>query len=216
MSVTPRTTRVLLVDDHPTVLLGLRSVLAGAEEIEVVGAVTSGEAAVRTVEELAPDLVLLDLAMPGQSGLETLRAIAEGSPSTRVLVLTASADARDVSEAMRLGASGYVLKDTDGAGLVDAVRTASQGHLPIDPRVTRHVIGTPGPATTRIVLSPREHDVLRLLRQGLTNKVIAEKLGIQESTVKTYLSNAYASIGVQSRTSAALWARFHLDDAVVR
>ena len=208
-------TRVLLVDDHPTVLLGLRAVLASAADLEVVAAVTSGEECLRLIERESPDVVVLDLGMPGQGGLTTLRLLLERAPATRVLVLTASADANDVSEAIRLGASGYLLKDNEGHRLVEGVRAASRGELPLDARVTRHLIHSDD-APHRIVLSRREHDVLRLLRLGLTNKLIAERLGIQEKTVKTYLTNAYASIGVSARTSAAVWAQQHLDEVVIR
>lgn len=207
--------RVLLVDDHPTVLLGLRAVLSAAPDIDVIAAVTSGEQCLEVLDRKAPDVVVLDLGMPGQGGLETLRIVLERSPETAVLVLTASAEARDVTEAIRRGASGYLLKDTEGARLIEGVRAAGRGELPLDARVTRHLL-TSGDDQSRIVLSRREHDVLRLLRLGLSNKLIAERLGIQEKTVKTYLTNAYASIGVSARTSAAVWARQHLDDVIVR
>jgi DNA-binding NarL/FixJ family response regulator len=207
--------RVLLVDDHPTVLLGLGSVLSAADNLDVVAAVTSGEECLRVLDDAAPDVVVLDLGMPGRGGLETLRLILEHAPETAVLVLTASADARDVTEAVRLGAAGYLLKDTDAEQLIEGVRAARRGDAPLDPRITRYIIRGAEP-TPQFVLTRREHDVLRLLRLGLTNKLIAERLGIQEKTVKAYLSNIYAHLGVTERTSAAIWARQHLDDVVVR
>ena len=207
--------RVLLVDDHPTVLLGLRSVLSAAGDLEVIAAVTNGDECLRLLDRDAPDLVVLDLGMPGPGGLETLARIREQAPQTAVLVLTASADARDVTEAIRLGASGYLLKDSEAEELIRGVRAASRGQVPLDPRVTQHIIRHEH-SVQRTALSQREHDVLRLLQHGLSNKLIAERLGIQEKTVKAYLSNAYAQIGVSERTSAALWARQNLAHSVIR
>ncbi|HET6654448.1 MAG TPA: response regulator transcription factor [Nocardioides sp.] len=208
-------TRVLLVDDHPTVLLGLRAVLSAAG-IEVVAAVTSGEKCLRVLDEEAPDVVVLDLGMPGRGGLETLRLIREAAPRTAVLVLTASADTKDVSEAVRLGASGYLLKDTEAEQLVAGVLAASRGDAPLDPRVARYVIRNVGTPAPKVVLTRREHDVLGLLQKGFSNKLIAERLGIQEKTVKAYLSSIYAHIGVHERTSAAIWARHNLEDVFIR
>ena len=130
-------TRVLLVDDHPTVLMGLRAVLSADDDIDVVAAVTSGEECLRSLDHETPDVVLLDLSMPGRGGLETLQLILQRVPDTAVLVLTVSADERDVTEAIRLGASGYLLKDIEAEQLVRSVRAASRGDLPMDPRVTR-------------------------------------------------------------------------------
>lgn len=209
-------TRVLLVDDHPTVLLGLRSLLSAAANVDVIDAVTSGDECLRVLQQHAPDVVVLDLGMPGPGGLETLRLILEAAPRTAVLVLTASTDVRDVTEAIALGASGYLLKDTDADHLVAAVRAASRGDAPLDPRIARYLIRSPESAPPKVVLTRREHDVMMLLREGLSNRLIAERLGIQEKTVKAYLSNLYANIGVSERTSAAIWASQNLDDVVVR
>jgi DNA-binding NarL/FixJ family response regulator len=209
-------TRVLLVDDHPTVLLGLRSVLSAAANIDVIDAVTSGDECLRVLQHHTPDVVVLDLGMPGRGGLETLRLILEAAPRTAVLVLTASADARDVTEAIALGAAGYLLKDTDADHLVAGIRAASRGDAPLDPRIARYLIRNTESTPPKVVLTRREHDVMMLLREGLSNKLIAERLGIQEKTVKAYLSNLYANIGVSERTSAAIWASQNLDDVVVR
>jgi DNA-binding NarL/FixJ family response regulator len=209
-------TRVLLVDDHPTVLLGLRSVLSAAANIDVIDAVTSGDECLRVLRDHTPDVVVLDLGMPGRGGLETLRLILEAVPRTAVLVLTASADARDVTEAIALGASGYLLKDTSADHLVAGIRAASRGDAPLDPRIARYLIRGTESTPPKVVLTRREHDVMMLLREGLSNRLIAERLGIQEKTVKAYLSNLYANIGVSERTSAAIWASQNLDDVVVR
>jgi DNA-binding NarL/FixJ family response regulator len=209
-------TRVLLVDDHPTVLLGLRAVLSATAGIQVVAAVTSGDKCLRVLDEEVPDVIVLDLGMPGRGGLETLRLIRRAAPRTAVLVLTASADTNDVVEAIRLGAAGYLLKDTEAEQLVAGVLAASRGDAPLDPRVARYLIRNVGSSAPRIVLSRREHDVLGLLQRGYSNKLIAERLGIQEKTVKAYLSSIYAHIGVHERTSAAIWARHNLDDVFIR
>jgi DNA-binding NarL/FixJ family response regulator len=209
-------TRVLLVDDHPTVLLGLRAVLTATAGIQVVAAVTSGDKCMRALDEETPDVVVLDLGMPGRGGLETLRLIRRAAPRTAVLVLTASADTNDVIEAIRLGASGYLLKDTEADQLVAGVLAARRGDAPLDPRVARYLIRNVGSSAPKVVLTRREHDVLGLLQQGYSNKLIAERLGIQEKTVKAYLSSIYAHIGVHERTSAAIWARHNLDDVFIR
>jgi DNA-binding NarL/FixJ family response regulator len=168
------------------------------------------------LDEETPDVVVLDLGMPGRGGLETLRLIRESAPRTAVLVLTVSADPNDVIEAIRLGASGYLLKDTDAEQLVAGVLAASRGEAPLDPRVARYLIRSVGSPARKVVLTRREHDVLELLQRGYNNRLIAERLGIQEKTVKAYLSSIYAHIGVHERTSAAIWARHHLDDVLVR
>jgi DNA-binding NarL/FixJ family response regulator len=198
------------------VLLGLRSVLSAAANIDVVAAVTSGEECLRVLPDYTPDVVVLDLGMPGRGGLETLRLILAAAPSIAVLVLTASADPRDVTDAIRLGASGYLLKDTAADQLVAGVRAAGRGDAPLDPRIARHLIRHTESGPPKVVLTRREHDVMMLLKEGLSNKLIAERLGIQEKTVKAYLSNLYANIGVSERTSAAIWASQNLDDVVVR
>ena len=132
-----------------------------------------------------------------------------------VLVLTASAAAVDVIEAVRSGAAGYLLKDTDGAALIDALRAVRRGEVPIDARLTRALARMSEPSS-RVQLTQREHDVLRLLRDGLSNQQIGLRLGIRPTTVKTHLRNAFDQIGVADRTSAALWAQRHLGDVSIR
>ena len=203
--------RVLVVDDHPTVHLGLAAVLSTTQGIELAGSATTGKEGVRRFVEHRPDVVILDLAMPDQPGLVSLRQMLDHDPDALVLVLTASAAAEDVVEAVRAGAAGYLLKDTDGAGLIAAVRAVLRGEVPVDARLTRALARSsdPGP---RVTLTPREHDVLRLLHEGLTNQQIALRLGIRANTVKAHLRNAFERIGVADRTSAALWAHQHLTD----
>jgi DNA-binding NarL/FixJ family response regulator len=207
--------RVLLIDDHPTVLLGLRCVFDGASGIEVIGAERDGERGLATFLTLMPDVVVLDLSMPGEDGLEVMRRMLRLVPEAIVLVLTSSSDEETVSAVLRAGAAGYVLKDTDSSGLVHAVRAAARGELPIDAKVTRFLLAGP-PTDDACGLTPRECDVLRLVRMGLANKQIAVRLGIGETTVKTHLSSVFQRIRVTDRTSAALWAHEHLDKVAVQ
>jgi DNA-binding NarL/FixJ family response regulator len=202
--------RVLLIDDHPTVLLGLQCVLDGAPGIQVVGAERDGERGLTTFLTSRPDVVVLDLSMPGQSGHEVMQRMLTLVPEAIVLILTSSLDEETVSAALRAGAAGYVLKDTDSSELVRAVRASARGELPIDAKVTRFLLAAPATVDAS-GLTPRECDVLRLVQLGLANKQIAARLGIGETTVKTHLSSAYQRIGVTDRTSAALWANSHLE-----
>lgn len=214
--------RVVLVDDHPLVRAGLRTLLE-ADGIGVVGEAADGADGVELVRELSPDVTLMDLSMPGLDGAEATRRLTAAGAQTRVVVLTSYADRDRVHEALDAGAIGYLLKDSEPALLWSSVRSAAAGHSPIDPRVAGVLLpgsgGLPpatgstdgGPAATSAdLLSAREHDVLRLLAQGMANKQIARRLDITERTVKAHLGNIYRAIGVGDRTSAALWARDHL------
>jgi len=179
---TAEATRVLVVDDHPTVHLGLAAVIAAADGIELAATATSGLEGFRKYVDEVPDVVILDLTMPDQTGLVTLRQILDHDPNALVLVLTASAAAQDVIEAVRSGAAGYLLKDTDGAALVDALRAVRRGEVPVDARLTRALARMSEPSS-RIQLTQREHDVLRLLRDGLSNQQIGLRLGIRPTTL---------------------------------
>jgi DNA-binding NarL/FixJ family response regulator len=205
--------RVLLVDDHPTVLLGLTYVLNSAPDIEVVGAERDGEHAFAAFQRLRPDVVVMDLSMPGEGGLRAMRRIHGHSPDTTVLVLTSCSDADMVATALHEGAGGYVLKDSDSSAVARAIRSSARGETPLDPRLTPPVVERQVAAEDAPHLTPRERDVLQLVRLGLANKRIASQLGISETTVKTYLGNAFQRIGVNDRTSAALWAERHLTGA---
>jgi DNA-binding NarL/FixJ family response regulator len=202
--------RVLLVDDHPTVLLGLQCVLDGASGVEVVGAERDGRSGLAAFLRSRPDVVVLDLSMPGEGGLEVMQRMLAHVPEAIILILTSSCDEETVSAALRAGAAGYVLKDTDSFGLVRAIRASACGEMPIDAKVTRSLLAAPV-VDDASGLTPRERDVLRLVRLGLANKQIASRLGIGETTVKTHLSSAFQRIGVADRTSAALWANSHLE-----
>jgi DNA-binding NarL/FixJ family response regulator len=198
--------RVLLVDDHPLVRAGLAGLLA-AEGVAVVAQASNGEEALAAVRESEPDVVLMDLSMPGMGGVEATRRLLAERPRTRVIVLTSFHQQARVMEALRAGAVGFLLKDSDPADVVAAVRSAAEGNSPVDPRVAGYLL--PG-ASSEGGLSPREEQVLRLVAQGMSNKQIGASLGIAERTVKVHMGSVFRRIGVEDRTSAALWARDNL------
>ena len=203
------TVRVLVTDDHAMVRRGLVELLSAAEGIEVVGEAANGREAVARAEELAPDVVLMDLQMPEMDGVTATRAIvAESGP--QVLVLTSFSDAERIVDALDAGAVGYMLKDAEPDDLIDAVRSVAQGDSPLHPRVARQLL-TARSARGSIdqELTAREREVLWLVRDGLANKQIARRLGISERTVKAHLTSVFATIGVADRTAAALWAERH-------
>lgn len=204
-------TTVLLADDHGLVRAGLAGLLRSTDDLEVVGEAADGEQAVALALTLQPDVVLMDLSMPVMDGVAATRRVVAEVPGTHVVVLTSFSDRARVEQALHAGAVGYVLKDCDPHDLLAAVRSAAQGHAPIDPRVARALLPNPDPAGPGADLSAREVEVLRLVARGMANKQIGRALGISESTVKVHVGNIFRRIGVADRTSAALWAREHLD-----
>ena len=203
--------RVLLVDDHALVRAGLAALLEAAGDIAVVGEAADGEQAVELTRTTEPDVVLMDLSMPVLDGIAATRRLLAERPGTQVLVLTSFSDRDRVREALAAGAIGYLLKDSPPADVLAGVRTAAAQGSPIDPRVARTLL-TEGGVPERPALSPRELEVLRLVATGMANKQIGRSLGITERTVKVHLGNVFRRIGVQDRTSAALWARENLRD----
>ncbi len=199
---------VVLVDDHRLVRVGLRSLLESTPEFTVIGEAGEGREAIALVSRLRPDVVLMDLSMPVMDGVAATREITAQHLEVRVLVLTSFTDRARVHEVLAAGAIGYVLKDAEPAQLLEAVRAAARGEVPLDPRVAGALLPSSGDGPS---LSPREEEVLRLVAQGLANKQVARALGITERTVKAHLGRVYREIGVLDRTSAALWAREHLD-----
>ncbi|MCJ1688529.1 response regulator transcription factor [Rathayibacter sp. VKM Ac-2927] len=200
--------RVLIVDDHPLVRAGLAGLVGATEDLVVVGEAAGGEEALVLAMTLAPEVVLMDLSMPGIDGVEATARLRALVPSARVVVLTSFDDRGRVLAALRAGAVGYQLKDADPVAVLAAVRSAAAGEVPLDPRAARALLpardGSSGAG-----LSTREGQVLRLIASGRSNKEIARELGIAERTVKVHVGHAFTRIGVRDRTSAALWVRDH-------
>jgi DNA-binding NarL/FixJ family response regulator len=201
--------RVLLCDDHVVVREGLARLLENADGIEVVGVASDGQQGLEEARATRPDVILMDLSMPRLDGVSATRAIIAELPGTYIVVLTSFADRDRVLQAIDAGAAGYVLKDSDGAEVVRAIRAAAAGDAPLDPRAARAVLTSRIRSTPATSLTPREREVLALVGAGLSNKVIAMRLGISEATVKAHLTRIYQQIGVTDRTQAALWAREH-------
>jgi len=204
---------VLLADDHHLVRSGLAGLVDAADGMRVVGQAADGAAAVALAADLAPDVILMDLSMPGTDGVEATRRVLAARPGTRVVVLTSFSDHDRVSAAVGAGAVGYLLKDCEPEELVAAVRSAAQGYAPLDPRVAGALLPSAAAPRPADRLSARERDVLRLLARGLANKQIGRELGIAERTVKVHVGHVFRLLGVADRTSAALWAREHLPEA---
>jgi len=202
-------TTVLLVDDHPLVRAGLATLVGTTDDLLIVGEAPGGEQAVTMAGDLEPDVVLMDLSMPGMDGVEATRLILDAHPQIRVVVLTSFADEERVADALAAGAVGYLLKDSDPRDLLGAIRSASLGHAPLDPRVARALLPSTTPRV-RDTLSARELEVLKLVAKGLANKQIGRALGISERTVKVHVGHVFRRIGVADRTSAAMWARDNL------
>jgi DNA-binding NarL/FixJ family response regulator len=197
--------RIVLVDDHAVVRRGLEQLLSGVDGVEVVGTAADGAAAVEVVREARPDIVLMDLQMPGVDGVEATRQItADGGPD--VLVLTSFSDTDRIVAALDAGAVGYLLKDAEPDDVIAGIRAVARGESPIHPRAARQLLGARQSAAPTADLTPRELEVLALVRAGLANKQIARRLGISERTVKAHLTSIFSSIGVLDRTQAALWA----------
>ena len=201
--------RVLLVDDHPVVRAGLAGLLSATDDLQVVGEAADGEAALAVAAETVPDVVLMDISMPGMDGVTATRRLLDSGFSGAVVMLTSYAERDRVTDALGAGAVGYLLKDSEPGEVLAAIRSAAVGHAPIDPRVAGALLPsrTPAPGAA---LSSREREVLGLVAQGLANKQIARRLGITERTVKVHVGNVFRRIGVADRTSAALWARDNL------
>lgn len=207
--MSPAPITVVIVDDHPMVRTGLRTLLESSADIRVVGEAGDGEQAVELCRALRPSVVLMDLSMPVLDGAAATRRLLQENPEIRVVVLTSFAEQPQVSQALTAGAVGYLLKDCDPRDLLAAVRSAAEGHVPLDPRVARALL----PRTTQSPaddLSEREREVLSYVARGLANKQIGHALGISERTVKAHVGNIFRRIGVSDRTSAAMWARDHL------
>jgi DNA-binding NarL/FixJ family response regulator len=205
--------RVMVVDDHAVVRSGLEQLLATAPDIELVASAADGQEALDRAADDVPDVVLMDLAMPVLDGVEATRRLLELHPSVNVIVLTSFSDNRRIMDALRAGASGYLLKHAGPDELLGAIRAAHEGGSPLDPKAARVLLDAQRVLRPAQDLSAREEEVLRLVAAGLANKQIARRLGISERTVKAHLTNVFQALGVTDRTQAALWAKEHLPDA---
>ena len=201
--------RVVLVDDHAVIRAGLAQLLASTDDISVVGQAGEGQQAVDVVREVRPDVVLMDLQMPGVDGVVATRRVRAEVPGVDVLVLTSFSDSERILDALDAGAVGYLLKDADPDDVLAGIRAVARGESPIHPKAARALLGARRSGTSRPQLTGREVEVLRLVRAGLANKQIARRLDISERTVKAHLTSAFARIGVVDRTQAAVWAQRH-------
>jgi DNA-binding NarL/FixJ family response regulator len=201
--------RLLIADDHPLVRGALTQLLGGVEDITVVAAAVDGREAVSAALELAPDVVLMDLEMPGLNGIEATQALTESGSPARVVVLTTFSDRERIIGALDAGALGYLLKDAEPEEIIRGVRAAARGESPLAPRAASELLTERASTSRDDALSPREREVLSLVAEGLPNKLIARRLEISEKTVKAHLTSVFAQIGVTDRTQAALWAQRH-------
>ncbi len=198
--------RVLIADDHSVVRQGLKMFLGLDPDLTVVGEATDGAEAVRLAKELRPDVVVMDLLMPVMDGIAATKAIRQELPDIEVLALTSVLEDASVVGAVRAGAIGYLLKDTEGAELRRAIKAAAAGQVQLSAEAAARLMREVRAPDSPEALTERETDVLRLLAAGRANKEIAQQLSIGEKTVKTHVSNILAKLGVQSRTQAALYA----------
>ena len=196
--------RVLAVDDHPLALAGLQQLLGSLDEVALVGAAASGGEALGLADEHEPDVVLMDLEMPGMDGIQATRELLARRPGTAVVVLTSFSDRERILAALDAGAVGYLLKDVRPDELTRAIQAAAGGEAPLHPRAARELLAA---RPSRPLLSAREEEVLELVARGMPNKLIARRLEISERTVKGHLTRIFERIGVTDRTQAALWAR---------
>lgn len=224
----PASIRVLISDDHPIVREGLRRLLELEDDIEVVGEASDGEMTISMVDRLDPDILLLDLRMPGIDGLAALQRIQKQNKHTRTIVLTASEDKTEFVQAMKLGCSGIVLKQTAADLIVKSIRKVNSGEIWLDSHTTAAVmrqfaapvdpVAASGSARPRdrSPLSQREREIVALVAQGYKNKEMAEKMFISEQTVKNHLHNIFDKLGVSDRLELALYAihkGLHTEDA---
>jgi DNA-binding NarL/FixJ family response regulator len=201
--------RVLIADDHAIVRAGVEQALLGHDDVVLTGAAASGSEAVALALEHRPDVILMDLEMPGMDGIEATGRIVAERAETRVVVLTAFSDRPRVLRALDAGACGYLLKDAEPEDLVAAVRSAAAGEAPLAPKAAASVLVERRERRPADELTDREREVLALLAQGLPNKLIADRLDITERTVKAHVSAVFRALGVVDRTQAALWAERH-------
>lgn len=203
--------RVVIADDHTLFRQGLRRVLELESGIQVVGEASNGQEALTLVTKVRPNVLVVDVTMPGMGGLEVARRVKESFPGVAVIILTMHEDQEYLVKAMKCGADGYLIKDIDSQNLIEAIRTANQGRPYLHPGLAGKVLASlargnekaPPPPSA---LTPREVEVLKLIGRGTSNREIAERLFISEKTTKNHLTHIFEKIGVSDRTQAALYA----------
>jgi two-component system, NarL family, nitrate/nitrite response regulator NarL len=215
MTKSKQAIRILVADDHAIFRDGLRKLLEVADDVQIIGEASNGVECVKMLTKLKPDILLLDLRMPEKDGLGVLEEVNFDSLPTRVIVLTAAEDDRDVVRAMRLGARGVVLKQSASDLLLKSIRKVSDGEIWLDNRMTAEVIDAfkksseSGQRREKPLLSDREKEIVQLVAQGFRNREIGEKLFISEQTVKNHLHNIFDKLGVSDRLELALYAIHH-------
>lgn len=210
MSVATRVARVLVVDDQTLFRTGLTSLLSADERVEVVGQAVDGNDAVKQAAKVKPDVVLMDIKMPNMDGIEATRRIIEALPGTKILILTTFETDSQVIQALKAGASGYVLKDSSAAAIVSSIVAVMSGERVMASAVANRVLemltGTATPKEFYDGLTNREIEILKLLAGGMANKQIAFRLKISEKTVRNHVSNMYEKLGIYDRSQAVLYA----------
>ena len=203
--------QILIVDDQHIIRQGIRSMLECNTDMQVIGEAENGEKAIDQIAILHPDIVLMDIRMPVMDGVAATQAISQSYPQTKVIVLTTFDDDEYVFQAMRLGAKGYLLKDTEPDEITSAIRAVYKGHTQLGPGLLEKVLLPeqipPSIPPELALLTPRELEVLRLIASGANNREIANTLFLSENTVKNYVTNILDRLNVRDRTQAALWAR---------
>jgi DNA-binding NarL/FixJ family response regulator len=205
-------TSILIVDDHPLFRRGIRSLLESLLDFDVIGEAADGQAAIQLAGELQPDVILLDLQMPGGSGLEFIQGILNESAGSRILVVTLFEDDDSVFAALRAGARGYLLKDAEDEEMVRAVRAVANDEAIFSPSIANRVLSffAMRPAVPKTIfpsLTDREREILKLIAQGDTNRRIADKLALSQKTIGNYVSNIFAKLQVADRAHAIIKAR---------
>lgn len=210
--------RILIVDDHNLIRNGIKMVLQRQDGFEVVGEASDGLDGVKRAKQLKPDIVLLDLHMPGTSGLEALKLLVESVPDTQVVMLTVSEDVKDLMEVLREGARGYLLKNIDTEFLLDAIRQAARGQSVMSPQIAGKLADSmrtshDGDAVEATInpgkLSPREREIIVMLARGASNKEIAMELDVSESTIKIHVQGILRKLNLTKRVQAAVYATKH-------
>lgn len=206
------TSKLILVDDHPLLRKGVRQLVELEDDMAVIGEASNGEDAVQLVQEKEADLVLLDLSMKGMDGIETLQAMRDAGVSCRIVVFTVSDDTNDVVAALKAGADGYLLKDMEPERLVDRIREACSGKMVLSEVLTEVLAKTfrdssnKGKGDGYNSLTRREKETLKMIAEGLSNKMIGRQLNIVEATVKVHVKHLLKKLGLRSRVEAAVWA----------